>query len=31
MVRFVKDKTVKEEFLFCKRLQTTAIARDALN
>ena len=31
MVRYVKNKTVKKEFLFCKPLQTTAIARDAFN
>ena len=24
MIRYVKGKTVKEEFLFCKPLQTTA-------
>ena len=28
MVRYVKDKTIKEEFPFCKPLQTTATARD---
>ena len=28
MVRYVKDKTVIEELLFCKPLQTTATARD---
>ena len=31
MARYVKDKTVKEEFLFYKPLQTTATARDVLN
>ena len=28
MVRYVKDKTVKKEFLFCQALQTTATAKD---
>ena len=31
MVRYVKDKTVREEFLFCKPLQTTATAGDIFN
>ena len=31
MVRYVKDKTVKEEFLFCKPLHTTATAGDIFN
>ena len=31
MVRYVKDKTVKKEFLFCKPLQTTSTARDVFN
>ena len=31
MVGYPKDKTIKEEFLFCKSLQTTATARDVFN
>ena len=31
MVRYVKDKTVREEFVFCKPLQTTATAGDIFN
>ena len=31
MVRYVKDKTFKEEFPFCKPLQTIATARDEFN
>ena len=32
MVRYVKDKTIREESLFCKPLQTTAtIASDIFN
>ena len=31
MVRYVKDKTILEESLFCKPLQTTTIASDIFN
>ena len=31
MVRYVKDETAREEFLFCKPLQTTTIANHIFN